>query len=67
MALYQLEVVTPLGTVLSKPTEDKTAIETQISTLPDVTTIHILTQEGHTFHMTKGMADQSVFFIRTVE
>lgn len=66
MTQYQLEIVTPLGTVLSELTEDRTEIEKVVSELPTSTLIDMRTEEGHTVHMTRGMIDQSVFFIRTV-
>lgn len=63
--MYQLEINTPLGTILScSLTESQ--IKEIVLNLDKSTQISMVTEKGHTVYMTSDMIGRSVLFVRSI-
>jgi hypothetical protein len=60
--MYQLEIVTPQGTVRSGKAEKQEILEF-VKTIQDSDSLTVELENGTTFFITKGMIDSSVFFV----
>lgn len=60
--MYQLEIVTSVGTVRSAAAEKQEILDF-MKTIPGSDDLTIETEKGVTMLITKGMIDSSVFFL----